>query len=103
MPRLDTDKNFPQEVAARLRAGHDVLTCQEAGQAGRGVPDERVLAFAHARGRAVLTHNRKHFRHLHEAGHEHSGIVICTADRDGAALAAGDLADKLVRVVRPPE
>jgi Domain of unknown function (DUF5615) len=111
LPRLYTDENFPTKVAARLRPAHDVLTCQEAGQAERGVPDEQVLAFAHTRGRAVLTHNRKHFRHLHEAGREHSGIIICTADRDAAALAAridaaitseGDLAGKLIRVVRPP-
>jgi hypothetical protein len=70
-----------------------------------------VLAFAHAAGRAVLTHNRKHFRHLHVAGTPHSGIVICTVDRDVAALAErihsaieaeGDLVGKLIRVVRPP-
>lgn len=110
MARLYADENFPLAAVLLLRSKHDVLTCQEAGQASRKVPDEQVLAFAHAEGRAVLTHNRKHFRHLHNAGHPHSGIIICTEDRDTESLAhrilaaiedAGDLAGKLVRVVRP--
>ena len=110
MARLYTDENFSPGIAARLRPAHDVLTCQQAGQSGRGVSDEQVLAFAHALGRAILTHNRKHFRHLHEAGREHSGIIICTADPDASALsdridtaiaAEGKLAGKLIRVVRP--
>lgn len=59
---------------------------------------------------AVLTHNRKHFRNLHNAGHPHSGIIICTEDRDAEALAdriqaaiadEGELAGKLIRIVRP--
>jgi predicted nuclease of predicted toxin-antitoxin system len=108
--RLYADENIPLNVVMHLRAKHDVLTCQEAGQAGARIPDEEVLAFAHAASRAVLTHNRKHFRHLHESGCPHSGIVICTEDRDWDALAAridaaigevGELAGRLVRIVRP--
>jgi hypothetical protein len=107
---LDADENFPLPVVQLLRSDHDVLTCQEAGQADQKSPDEQVLAFAHAHGRAVLTHNRKHFRNLHLAGHSHSGIIICTADTDVAALAgrihaavnaAGNLTGKLIRIVRP--
>ena len=61
MALLDADENFPlPAVEALRRLGHDVLTAAEAGQAGQGVPDDAVLAYAHARGRAVLTHNRKH-------------------------------------------
>ncbi|MEX0703528.1 MAG: DUF5615 family PIN-like protein [Planctomycetales bacterium] len=110
MARLYADENFPLGVVRLLRADHDLLTCQEAGQAGRKIPDKEVLAFAHSEGRAVLTHNRKDFRNLHNAGEPHSGIIICTEDRDVAALAdriraeiadAGDLAGKLIRVVRP--
>jgi hypothetical protein len=111
LARLYADENFPMAAVLLLRADHDVLTCREAGQAGRKVPDEQVLAFAHADGRAVLTHNRKHFRHLHGAGQPHSGIIICTEDRDPTALAgrihaaiadAGDLSGRLIRVVRRP-
>jgi hypothetical protein len=36
----------------------------------------------------VLTHNCKHFRNLHNAGHAHSGLVLCTEDADFAALGA---------------
>ena len=53
---LYADENFPRQVVEGLRRlGHDVLTCQEAGNAGRGVPDREVLAFAKHAGRAVLT------------------------------------------------
>jgi hypothetical protein len=112
LARLYADENFPfPAVEALRRLGHDVQTAAEAGQAGRGVPDEAVLAFAHAGGRAVLTHNRKHFRRLHDAGRAHSGAVLCTEDADFPALAAridaaladaGDPAGRLIRVNRPP-
>ena len=112
MARLYADENFPLPVVEALRGvGHDVLTALAAGQAGQGIPDDAVLAFAHARGRAVLTHNRRDFRDLHDAGREHSGIVICTEDRDfpslatridAALAAAGHPSGQLIRVNRPP-
>jgi hypothetical protein len=109
---LYADENFPLPVVVELRRrGHDVLTATEAGQAGQAIPDDAVLAFAHARGRAVLTHNRKHFRKLHNAGHSHSGLVLCTEDADFVALGAridaalggaDSLPGQLIRVNRPP-
>jgi predicted nuclease of predicted toxin-antitoxin system len=86
------------------------MTLGEAGQAGLRVPDEEVLSFAHANGRAVLTHNRKHFRNLHKAGIPHSGMVLCTENADFKSLAAridlalslvGELTGQLIRVTRP--
>jgi Domain of unknown function (DUF5615) len=112
LAHLHSDEDFPGPTVEELRRlGHDVVTAAEVGRAGLGIPDDDVLAFAHAAGRAVLTHNRTDFRHLHGAGHPHSGVLICTRDGDFAALAAridtaiaveGELAGKLVRVVRPP-
>ena len=112
MARLYADENFPHlAVEALRRLGHDVLTASEAGRAGLGLSDEDVLAFAHSAGRAVLTHNRKHFRNLHTAGHPHSGLVLATEDTDFDALAAridlalsrtSDLAGLMIRVTRPP-
>ena len=62
MARLYSNENFPLPVVEELRGlGHDVMTTQETGQAGRALPDETVLAFAHDEGRALLTLNRKHF------------------------------------------
>ncbi|HIK45507.1 MAG TPA: DUF5615 family PIN-like protein [Leptolyngbyaceae cyanobacterium M65_K2018_010] len=47
MARLYADEHFPYPVVEFLRQlGHDVLTVQEAGQAGLKVPDDQVLAFA---------------------------------------------------------
>ncbi len=111
MARLYADENFPYPtVEALRRLGHDVLTVGEAGQAGLAIADEEVLAYAHADGRAVLTHNRKHFRKLHNAGIPHSGMVLCTEDQDFESLAARvnlglsitvDLTGRLIRVTRP--
>ncbi|MDR3636026.1 MAG: DUF5615 family PIN-like protein [Isosphaeraceae bacterium] len=111
MARLYADENFPYPaVEASRRLGHDVLTAREAGQAGLGIPDDEVLSFAHAHARAVLTHNREHFRNLHEAGSPHSGLVLCTEDANFPSLAArvhqalsvaGDLTGQLIRINRP--
>jgi predicted nuclease of predicted toxin-antitoxin system len=107
---LFADENFPAPTVEVLKQlGHDVLTVAEADLAGLGVPDEDVLAFAHARGRAVLTHNRKHFRNLHNSGCPHSGMILCTEDSDFASLASRidqtvtrvvDLTGQVLRITR---
>jgi predicted nuclease of predicted toxin-antitoxin system len=110
LARLFADENFPNPTVEGLRRlGHDVLTVAEAGLAGLGIPDEEVLAFAHADGRAVLTHNRKHFRNLHKAGQPHSGMVLCTEETDFDSLAIQvnqallkfiDLTGQVIRVAK---
>ena len=112
MASLYADENFPLPAVEALRQlGHDVLTAAEAGQAGHRIPDDVVLAYAHVLGRALLTHNRKDFRKLHNAGHAHSGLILCTEDTDFAALgsridvglaSAGELSGQLIRIIRPP-
>ena len=111
MSRFQTDEKFTVAVARLLREmGHDVLTCQAAGRAGFGIPDEEVLAFATAEGRAVLTFNRGHFIRLHGRSPLHAGIVVCTEDRDRAGQAGRidaavrslpTLDGRLIRVYRP--
>ncbi len=111
MARLYADENFPLPVVEALRLrGHDVLTAFEAGQAGQGVPDPLVLAFAQQQGRAVLTLNRKHFRLLHANQPDHGGIIVCTYDPDWdaqagriheAMVSSEALAGCLLRVNRP--
>jgi predicted nuclease of predicted toxin-antitoxin system len=112
MARLYADENFDYPVVAHLRLlGHDVVTAQEAGQAQQRIPDPAVLAFAIAQGRAVLTHNRRHFIRLHRQTSPHCGILVCTKDDDSAARAAridqavmnaSPLDNQLLRVNRPP-
>lgn len=112
MTFLYADENFLfPAVEALRRLGHDVLTAEEAGQAGHAIPDDAVLAYAHALSRAVLTHNRRHFRNLHYAGHAHSGLILCTEDVDFVALGSridaalastGDPSGQLIRIIRPP-
>ena len=111
MARLYADEDFSYPVIQRLRQlGHDILTAPEAGQAGQGIEDTAVLAFAIAAGRAVLTFNRRHFIRLHSGVLSHAGIIVCTRDDDVAALAdrihqqlhsAPTLRDQLLRINRP--
>ena len=72
---------------AALRAlGHDVLTTQEAGNAGQTIPDHDVLDFATRDGRAVLTLNRRDFIRLHKRGMASapSGSIVDDAARNFA-------------------
>ena len=111
MAHLYTNENFPLPVAEELRRlGHDVLTVQEAGNGGRAIPDESVLAFASGKGRAVVTINRKHFIRLHLLNPRHAGIIVCTYDPDfvrqahriHSAIEEQDrLEGQLLRVNRP--
>ena len=112
MARLYANEKFPLPVVEELRRlGHDVLTIQETGQSGRAMPDEAVLAFAHAEDRILLTLNRRHFIRLHNDGADHSGIVVCTFGPDFPGQARhvhnrleqeSDWVGMLVRVNRPP-
>ena len=111
MARLYADENFPQPAVERLRElGHDVLTVQDAGKAQQKLPDEAVLADAYADGRAVVTHNRKDFRHLYATLPDHEGIIACSEDLDfigladrihAAITALQKLSGQFMRIVRP--
>jgi hypothetical protein len=111
MARLYADENFDHGIVAELRAlGHDVLTVQDAGQDNQGIGDPAVLAFAVADGRAVVTFNWTDFKRLHRHHRPHCGIILCTYDKDRAALALRfhqavvklpSLVNQLVRIYRP--
>lgn len=111
MARLYADENFPQPAVERLRElGHDALTVQDAGKAQHKLPDEAVLADACADGQAVVTHNRKDFRHLHTTIPDHEGIIACSEDLDFIGLAdriheaieaLPKLSGQFIRIVRP--
>ena len=112
MAGLYSNETFRAPVVAGLRTlGHDVLTSLEAGNAGQSIPDDAVLAFATAHGRALLTLNRRHFIRLHTAGVARADVIACTFDPDFAAQAGRidaairaipNLAGQVVRVNRPP-
>lgn|SRR5262249_22786306 len=110
MARLFADEDVPQAAVDHLRAlGHDVLTADDAVR--KGAADADNLAFAAADGRAVVTHNRRHFLRLHRLDDDHAGIIICTRDDadpvglagriHAAVTAAGILNRRLLRVNRP--
>ena len=111
MARLYANENFPRQVVEILRAlGHDVLTVQEAGNAGEAIGDEKVLAFATERDRVVITLNRRDFVRLHALRPSHAGIVVCSQDPDTEGQASRihqaigsveSLVGQLLRVNRP--
>lgn len=109
MARFYADEDFPEPVVSRLRdLGHDIVTVRQVGRSGRA--DQEVLADATADGRAILTHNHRHFKHLHPRN-AHAGIVSCSRDSDDlqglaerihfAVVAHLDLANRFIRIVRP--
>ncbi len=109
MARLYADEQFPRPVVEHLRSlGHDVLTVQEAGNAGNA--DSDVFAFAIANDRAILTQNRRDFVKLHRSQSDHAGVIICSDDQNfiklakrihEAIAAENDLSGKLIRIIRP--
>jgi predicted nuclease of predicted toxin-antitoxin system len=112
MAKLYSNENFNLSVVDILRAlNHDVLTTKDAGKANQGIPDEDVLGFATAENRTVVTFNYQHFKRLHRLFPNHSGIIICTEDKDLPAIsqrihdaieaAGGNLENQLIRINRP--
>ena len=111
MARLYSNENFSIPVVRELRdLGHDVLTSQDSGKANQKIPDPDVLAYATEQKRVLLTFNRGDFIKLHIANPAHAGIIVCTFDRDAAALAQRiheaieqqeELSNQLIRVNRP--
>ncbi len=111
MARIYANENFPFPVVEELRRlGHDVLTTLDAGNAGKALPDEAVLAMAVAEKRILITLDRKHFIRLHSLSRIHYGIIVCTVDPAFTAQAhrihealesSGPLEGKLIRVNRP--
>ena len=112
MARLYANENMDLEVVEILRSfNHDVLITLEAGKANQGIPDEEVLTFAHSEKRILLTFNYQDFIKIHRLVPNHSGIIICTEDKDTVALANrihnaletsnGKLEGQLVRITRP--
>jgi len=109
--RFYSDENFTLAVVEELRRlGHDVLTIQETGKAGQAESDEAILAFASAKGRVVLTMNRKHFIRLNKEKPHHAGLIVCTFDPDFVGQAyriheiinsKSDFSGQLLRVNRP--
>lgn len=112
MEKFYTNENFPIPVAIVLRKfGHDVLTCKEAGNANKGIPDEQVLDFAISQNRIVITTNRRDFMKLHRYTENHPGIFVCTSDNDVEGLAGriheaalnheGEFTNQLIRIYKP--
>jgi hypothetical protein len=111
MAQLYADENFPLAAVEELRCrGHNVMTAHEAGKANKKIPDDEVLAYAISERRALLTYNRRDFIRLHNNQPGHSGIIVCTADRDAVGLAKRiheaigsqtTLDGQLIRVIRP--
>jgi predicted nuclease of predicted toxin-antitoxin system len=74
------DEMFSDDIARQLRTkGYDVISVA-ADLALAGLPDDRVLAYATAEGRALVTANIKDFVPLdaryRAAGQSHAGLIL---------------------------
>jgi predicted nuclease of predicted toxin-antitoxin system len=83
MASLYSNENLSIDLVERIREfGYDVLTSYQAGQANQGIPDDKVLAYATANQRSVITFNRDDFVALHRSSIDHAGVIVCKDDRD---------------------
>ena len=80
--RLLIDEDSLAKVLVKLlrKAGHDVVTVNEAGLSGK--LDEEVFDYARARRRLVLTRNYDDFQALHFSKPIHPGILIIYNNHD---------------------
>jgi uncharacterized protein with PIN domain len=87
--KLLIDEDMWQGMAAHLReAGYDAVSVTELGR--KGLDDDEQMAFAIAEGRAIMTHNAKHFAPMAEdcflKGVAHHGILIAPKLEKGELL-----------------
>jgi hypothetical protein len=93
--QLYADEDFPLPVVEELRQlGYDCLTAQEDKRTQTA--DQSILSRAHSLGRAVLTHNRRHFERLHRQGVAHSGILSATQDPNNHRALASRIHQALI-------
>lgn len=70
------DEHIDPLIAQALRTkGIDVLTAQEAGRAGLGIPDTIQLAFAGVHQRVMVTGDWDFLNYAYSV-HPHAGVVI---------------------------
>jgi hypothetical protein len=79
--RLFTDEMvIPRLAGSLVRLGYDAESCQWAGRANQGIPDEDQLRYATGQGRAILTFNIGDFERLDRRwkalGLVHGGIIV---------------------------
>ena len=78
---LFTDEMVNPRLAGTLvRLGYDAESCQWAGRANQGIPDDQQLLYASQHGRAILTFNIGDLERLDREwkarGWVHAGIII---------------------------
>ena len=85
------DEDVSVKIASNLvTRGFDALTTVEARN--RGTSDEDQLAFAARHKRVLVTHNIKHFLHLHShyiaQNKSHAGIILAVRHENPYKLVA---------------
>ena len=87
---MSTNIQESQQLLARMSHAEKaqlLITMQQIGSAGQGIPDDQVLVESTTRNRCLLTFNWNDFIRLQNQNNQHSGIVVCTFDTGYAGLA----------------
>lgn len=79
--QLYTDEDVHSRLASQLKSrGFDAVSCGDAGNAGRSLPDDWQLRFATEHGRVILTHDVGDYVRLASdwktRGERHAGIIL---------------------------
>ncbi len=79
IPTLYLNENIPIRLTTLL-ASFGINAVHTIAAGNQGVSDEAQLLYAATNNYILLTHNRRHFRQLHdhwlESGRTHSGIIV---------------------------
>jgi hypothetical protein len=77
------DEMFSNAIAERLRAKHHAVMAVVGDPALAGLPDDQILAYATAQGRALVTANIRDFMPLNSqyaaSGTSHAGLILVSA------------------------
>ncbi len=77
---IDEDSQAKPLVNLLRKAGHDVITVNEAGLSGK--IDSLVFDYARGSNRVLLTHNCDDFKALHQENPNHPGILAIYQNDD---------------------
>ncbi len=103
--RFLVDESAGSRLSSHLTAlGHDATFV--AHTRGQGIPDEEVLAIAHAEGRVLITQDRDFGDLIFRQHHRHSGVIYLrlgtssfTARRERLDYVLDNYADQLDRFI----
>lgn len=106
IPTLYLNENIPIRLIALL-APLGISALHTVAVGNQGISDEDQLLYAASHSYILLTHNRRHFRQLHdqwlESGRAHSGIIVTRpSEPERLAVRLRRFFEEVYPAIQPP-